>query len=246
MMTMTPAQPTRTRDQWPKSPPRSCTCSPACPSAPAMTCPLRHTPFTDDEDEWPNLNLTSSPPQLRKAPAAQRVQIHPLVNSKSSSLPNVSSATSLEFTLADQGERIDKADIPWYARELGQVFSLASPCTPSGSGASPRADSLFPLPPSRASGKAPRSTYNFLRARRQADNLALLSRVDAHQSTTTPSVLKSTKITVLYRVCRPAHRSHLTWRIFSTIPTHGPPLCAPIPTPAPAAPTSALTRIRLR
>ena len=82
-----------------------------------MACPLRHTPLTDDgdgdgEDEWPNLNLNSSPPQLRKAPAAQRVQIHPLVNSKSSSPPNVSSATSLEFTLADQeGERIDKADI---------------------------------------------------------------------------------------------------------------------------------------
>ena len=162
MTTTTPAQPTRTRDQWPKYPPRSWTCSPACPAAPAMTCPLRHTPLTDDgdgddEDEWPGLTLNSSPPQLRKAPAAQRVQIHPLVNSMSSSPPNVSSATSLEFTLADQGERIDKADIPWYARELGQVFSLASPCTPSGSGASLRADSLFSLPPSSASGKAPRA-----------------------------------------------------------------------------------------
>jgi hypothetical protein len=41
--------------------------------------------------------------------------------------------------------------MPWYACELGQVVSPASPCTPSGSGAHLRADSLFPDTASRGS-----------------------------------------------------------------------------------------------
>jgi hypothetical protein len=93
--------------------------------------------------------------QLCKAPAAQRVKIHPLVIRKSTTTPG--SATVLEFTLTGldgEGERTDDEGMSWCARELGQVVSLASPCMPPGSGARPRAASLFPTPPSRSSIRA--------------------------------------------------------------------------------------------
>jgi hypothetical protein len=211
----TPPRPTRPRDQQPKSPPRQRTRSPT-PSLTSMSAcssnDIPTTPLTSDDDEWPGRNLSpncSPQLQLRKAPAAQRVQIHPLVISKSTSSPNApnsSSATALEFTLADlEGEWADEDEMSWYARELGQVISLASPCTPSGSGARPRADSLFPTPPSCASGKGPRSRMSkplpelpgphphldptFPR-RRQAMPPPVPG------TSTTPSVRKSLKITV--------------------------------------------------
>ena len=48
-------------------------------------------------------------------------------------------------------------EMSWYARKLGQIVSLAYPCTPFGSGTRPRAELIFPLPPSRVSYKGPRS-----------------------------------------------------------------------------------------
>jgi hypothetical protein len=71
---------------------------------------------------------TNSPaqPYLKPQPAAQRVQIHPLVIGKSTTTAN--SATVLEFTLADPGGgRTGEDEMSWYARELGQVESLAVP-----------------------------------------------------------------------------------------------------------------------
>ena len=73
------------------------------------------TPLTSDEDECPSLNLSPRP----QRPAAQRVQIHPLVIAKTAP-PDVSSVTALEFTLANPwGERIDEDEMLWYACELG-------------------------------------------------------------------------------------------------------------------------------
>ena len=107
------------------------------------------TPVTSDEDEWPG----PSPPQLRKYPTTQRVQIHPLVINKTA-LPNASSATALEFALVDPEERTDEDEMSWYARELGQVVSLASPCIPPAL-VRARAQSCFsrflrPMYPARA------------------------------------------------------------------------------------------------
>ena len=216
----TPSRPSSTRDQRPKSPPRPRSRSPtpsltsmsACSSNETPTTPLTSDDDDDDDDngdEWPGLSLHSSP-QLRTAPAAQRVQIHPLAISKSTTTasPYQSSATALEFTLADlEEEWTDEDEMSWYARELGQVVSLASPCTPSY--ARPRADSLFP-PPSRASDKGPRSRLSkplpavphtpspnpkldpTFPCRRQP----LPSPVPSTTTTMIPTVRKSLKITV--------------------------------------------------
>ncbi|KAN0134205.1 hypothetical protein V8E53_007977 [Lactarius tabidus] len=205
--TTTPPRPTRARDQRPKSPTRPRTRSPT-PSLTSMSAcssnDVPTTPLTSDDDEWPGLNnLNLSPissPQLhlRKAPAAQRVQIHPLVINKPTT--TASSATALEFTLADlEREWTDEDEVSWYARELAQVVSLASPCTPTGSGARPRADSLFPTSPSRGPrsrmskplpalpGPHPHLDPTFPR-RRQA--------LPPPVPGTTPFVRKSLKITV--------------------------------------------------
>ena len=214
----TPPRHSNTRDQRSKSPPRPRTRSPtpslssmsACSSNEIPTTPLTSDDDDEDEDddEWPS--FLDSSPQLRKAPAAQRVQIHQPMISKSmtTASPNVSSATAIEFTLADlEQEWTDEDEMSWYARELEQVVSLASPCTPSY--ARPRADSLFP-PPSRTSDKGPRSrmskplpavprtpgpnpqldpTFPY---RRQP----LPSPVPSTTTTTTLAVRKSLKITV--------------------------------------------------
>ena len=111
-----PPQPTRPRDQRPRSPPRprmrlstpSLTSMFACSSNDIPTTPL--TSKDDDDDEWPSLSLSPSP-QLCKAPTVQRVQIHPFVISKTTP-HNASSATAFEFTLADPGgERTDEDEM---------------------------------------------------------------------------------------------------------------------------------------
>ena len=84
-------QPTRTRDQRSMSLFRPRTCSPACPPAPVMTSPRRHSPTTTMTTNGQASTLTPSPQQQRNAPAGHRVQIHPFVISKSSTPPNASS-----------------------------------------------------------------------------------------------------------------------------------------------------------
>ena len=209
-MTTTPPRSGRTRDQRPKTAPRARTRSPT-PSLTSMSAcssnDMPITPLTSDDDEWPGLNLSPSPTQLCKAPAAQRVQIQPLMINKTA-LPNASSATALEFAFANpEVERTDEDEMSWYARELGQVVSLASPlaCIPSGPGPRPPAELLFPLPPSHVSFKGPRS--------RMSKPLPAIPRVSGPNpqldptfprrrppvpgtTNTTPSVRKSLKITV--------------------------------------------------
>ncbi|KAI9462893.1 hypothetical protein BJY52DRAFT_1255845 [Lactarius psammicola] len=150
----TPPRPTRPRDLQLESPPRTRSPTPSLTSMSACSSnDIPTTPLTSD-DEWPGL---SPVPQLRKAPAAQRVQIHPLVITKSTPAPlnpDASPASVFEFTIApfsdpeDEEERAggeDEDDVSWYAREFSQFVSLASPrAPPSATGARP--DSLLPLP----------------------------------------------------------------------------------------------------
>jgi len=121
------------------------------------------TPLTSD-DEWPGLDPS---PKLRRAPAAQRVQIHPLVTTKSTPAlltSDASPANVFEFTIApfsgpeDEEEQDGgEDDVSWYARELGQLVSLASPRAPSASSATgARPDSLLP-PPSHGSSASTRT-----------------------------------------------------------------------------------------
>ena len=64
---------------------------------------------------------TSAPSsQLRKVPAAQRVQIHSLMIIKTTP-PNASSATALEFALVDPREQTDENETSWCAHGLDQV-----------------------------------------------------------------------------------------------------------------------------
>ena len=209
-MTTTSARPGRTREQRPKTAPRARTRSPT-PSLTSMSAcssnDMPTTPLTSDDDEWPGLNLSPSPPQLRKTSVAQRVRMHPFAISTSSMPPNVSSATALEFALADpEGERANDDEMSWYARELGQVVSLASPCMPSGSGTRSREELLFPLPPSHVSCKGPRSRMSkplpaiphMSGPNPQLDPTFPRRRppVPGASTTMTPSVRKSLKITV--------------------------------------------------
>ena len=137
-----------------------------------------------------------------------------------------------------KGERTDEDEMSWYARELGQFVALASPCTPSGSGAHPRAELLFLLPPSYVSCEGPRS--------RMSKPLPAVPRVSGPNpqldptfprrrppvpgtTTTTPC---ASRLRSLFRAHRHTPRSHLTSR--STTATHGPSSCPPIPAPAPA------------
>ncbi|KAH9047450.1 hypothetical protein EDB83DRAFT_2403107 [Lactarius deliciosus] len=154
----TPPRPTRSRDIRLQSPPRSRSPTPSLTSMSACSSnDIPTTPLTSD-DEWPGLG---SSPRLRKAPAAQRVQIHPLVITKSTPTLLTSDANAadvFEFTIApfsdaEDGEEQDEDDVSWYARELGQLVSLASPRAPAASSASAaRPDSL--PPPSRASTRS--------------------------------------------------------------------------------------------
>ncbi|KAF8270112.1 hypothetical protein EI94DRAFT_1723475 [Lactarius quietus] len=144
----TPPRPSRSRDLRLKSPPRSRSPTPSLTSMSACSSnsnDIPTTPLTSD-DEWPGL---SPSPQLRKAPSAQRVRIHPFaITTKSTAAPDSSSANVLEFTLADlEEQKSDEDEVSWYARELSEVVSLASSCKSSSSSATgSRPDSLFPPP----------------------------------------------------------------------------------------------------
>ena len=95
-------------------------CCPACPPAPATTSPQTHSfPMTTTTDDgWLNLSLNLS---------QQSVQIHPLVTNKTTP-PKASSATMLEFALADpEGEQTDEDETSWCARKLDQVVLLDMP-----------------------------------------------------------------------------------------------------------------------
>ena len=82
--------------------------------------------------------------QLRKAPAARRIRIHPLVISRPHFPTQVSLANS-------EGERTDEDEMSRCAHELGQIASLAPPSTPSGSGAQSQFFRfLHPVAPARA------------------------------------------------------------------------------------------------
>jgi hypothetical protein len=150
----TPPRPIRPRDLRHMSPPRSRSPTPSLTSMSACSSnDIPTTPLTSD-DEWPGLGPS---PQLRKAPVAQQVKIHPFVITRSSTgllAPNSSSAKVLEFTFTDLEEEqtTNEDEVSWYARELSDVVSLAStssaPSSSSATGARP--DSLFP-PPSRGS-----------------------------------------------------------------------------------------------
>ncbi|KAN0134117.1 hypothetical protein V8E53_008054 [Lactarius tabidus] len=150
------------------------------------------TPLKSDDDEWPGPNLSpnsSLQPQLRKAPAVQRMKIHLLVISKpvTTAPPNASSATALEFTLADlEEERMDKDEMLWYVREISQTLLFPMPPS-SGSGKTSRCRMSKPLP--ALPGPNPQLDPTFP-CRRQALPPPV-------PNMTTPSVRKSLKITVL-------------------------------------------------
>ncbi|KAH9047148.1 hypothetical protein EDB84DRAFT_545588 [Lactarius hengduanensis] len=155
----TPPRPTRSRDIRLQSPPRSRSPTPSLTSMSACSSnDIPTTPLTSD-DEWPGLG---SSPRLRKAPAAQRVQIHPLVITKSTPILLTSDADPadvFEFTIApfsdpEDEEEQDEDDVSWYARELGQLVSLASPRAPSASSATTARPDSLPPPPSRASTRS--------------------------------------------------------------------------------------------
>ncbi|KAH9059783.1 hypothetical protein EDB87DRAFT_743490 [Lactarius vividus] len=224
----TPPRPTRSRDIRPQSPPRTRSPTPSLTSMSACSSsdiPTPTTPLTSD-DEWPSPGPSL---RLRKAPAAQRVQIHPLVITKSTPIlhtPDASPADVFEFTIApfsgpEDEEEQDEDDVSWYARELGQLVSLASPRAPSAASATtPRPDSLLP-PPSRAStrsgqhsrmskplpaiprtpGPSPQLDPTFPRQRTPSrrpsrQQLPTYPPPPPPRTATTPSVRKSLKITV--------------------------------------------------
>lgn len=228
---MTPPRPTRPRDLRRESPPRSRSPTPSLTSMSACSSTdMPMTPLTSD-DEWPGLG--PSPQLSRKAPAAPRVAIPPLVIIKSTPAlltPDASPANQFEFTLApfsdpedeeEQAEGEDEDDLSWYARELGQFVSLASPCAPSASSATgARPDSLLPSPSCgsspntktgprsrmskplpalpRAPGPSPQLDPTFPRRRttsRQPPPTYPPPPPPPH-TLTTPSVRKSLKITV--------------------------------------------------
>jgi hypothetical protein len=139
-----------------------------------------------------------------------------------------------------------KKKMLWYARELSQVVSLASPCTPSGPSVRPRADSLFPTPPScGSSSKGPLSRMSkplpalpgpypqldpTFPHQRQA--LPPPYPVPRRQLLRCPGHLRSP-----FHSHRYVHHSRLMSQICSTISSHGPSLChhtAPALAPVPA------------
>ncbi|KAI9444035.1 hypothetical protein H4582DRAFT_2095380 [Lactarius indigo] len=222
----TPPRPTRSREIRSRSPPRTRSPTPSLTSMSACSSnDIPMTPLTSD-DEWPGLGFS---PKLRKVPAAQRVQIHPLVITKSTHAllnPDASPADVFEFTIApfsdpEDEEEQDEDDVSWYARELGQLVSLASPRAPSASSpTSARPDSLLP-PPSRPStrtgqhsrmskplpaiprtpGPSPQLDPTFPRRRTPSrrpsrQQLPTYPPPQPPRTATTPSVRKSLKITV--------------------------------------------------
>ena len=149
------------------------------------------TPLTSDKDEWPGLNLS---PSLQR-PATQRVQIHPLVITKTAP-PDVSSVTALEFTLADPGGgRVDEDEMLWYACELGLIVtvrllsSLPHTRVPLARARAQTRHSrtLCPVRPAMACTAERASPYLQLPARyARTSNSTRLSRVGAYQSQVPP------------------------------------------------------------
>ncbi|KAH8991475.1 hypothetical protein EDB86DRAFT_3103794 [Lactarius hatsudake] len=220
MYCSTSIRPTRSRDRRPQSRPARALPTPSLTSISACSSSdITTTPLTSD-DKW--LNLGSSP-QLRKAPAAQRMQIHPLVITKSTPalLTSDANVPVFKFTIAPLSDPKTKKN---RTRTGRGTFLTHLPTHTLRVERDRRAPRLTP----RAS--SPREhKYRPTQPDEQAPH-----RTPAHalpEPTTGPDL-------------RP-HRSPSTSRTSLTISTRGPPLHPPqshaAPAPLPAAPAAELS-----
>ncbi|KAH9171567.1 hypothetical protein EDB89DRAFT_1970590 [Lactarius sanguifluus] len=180
----TPPRPTRSRDIRLQSPPRSRSPTPSLTSMSACSSnDIPTTPLTSD-DEWPGLG---SSPRLRKAPAAQRVQIHPLdededdvsvVRTRTWSARLARLSTARPPRRARPPARPDSLPPPSRASTRSGQHSRMSkplPAIPRTPGPSPQLDPTFPRQrtTSRRPSRQPLPTYPLPQPPRTATTLSI-------------------------------------------------------------------------